>query len=176
MQQVGCILQVEIKMNPVAPYCEGAGERETRRKTEGERGRGGERVVWDQGGEAFSTWDCPRWTQAAPSLYKQPLASPSALLSVSLLFFSFNACWTQLCSLCAENMNKLTLCFFLFSSDNITPPSSNPCHFQSQHTTKCRADSLPLWVALFPIFSPPQPTHHLRRKEKTFCPENKKIK
>lgn len=45
------------------------------RKTEGVKG---ERDVWDQGGEAFSTWDCPRWTQAAPSLYKQPplLSSP----------------------------------------------------------------------------------------------------
>lgn len=73
-----------------------------------------------------------------------------------------------------------TFSFFLCSSDNfICPPStttttSNPCHFQSQHTTKCRADSLPLWVALFPIFSPPQPTHHLRRKEKTFVQKTKK--
>lgn len=46
---------------------------ETMRKTEGVQG---ERDVWDQGGEAFSTWDCPRWTQAAPSLYKQPLLPP----------------------------------------------------------------------------------------------------
>lgn len=55
----------------------------------------------------------------------------------------------------------------------LTPPKL--CHFQSQHSTKCWADSLPLWVVLFPIFSPPHPPHHLWRKEKTFCPENKKV-
>lgn len=53
-------------------------------------------------------------------------------------------------------------------------PPPKPCRFQSQHTTKCRADSLPLWVVLFPIFSPPQPPHHLRRKEKTFVQKTKK--
>lgn len=37
--------------------------RETPRKTEGERGK---RDVWVQGGEAFSTWDCPRWTISLP--------------------------------------------------------------------------------------------------------------
>lgn len=51
------------------------------RKTEGVKG---ERDVWDQGGEAFSTWDCPRWTQAAPSLYKQPLLLSSPNLFISL--------------------------------------------------------------------------------------------
>lgn len=47
----------------------------------------GKRDVWDQGGEAFSSWDCPRWTQAAPSLYKQPLTSTSLLCQSLLLFF-----------------------------------------------------------------------------------------
>lgn len=84
----------------------------------------------------------------SPSLYKQFLL---LLLSVVPLT------QTQL-ALFQENVH-------FFSDNGIRPQtwqhnlsSTAPsfCHFQNQHSTKYQADSLPLWVVLFPIFS-----HHL---------------
>lgn len=57
-------------------------------------------------------------------------------------------------------------------NQHLSPTAPNLWHFQNQHNTKCQADSLPLWVVLFPIFSPPQPPYLLRRKRENFCPEN----
>lgn len=59
-------------------------------------------------------------------------------------------------------------------NQHLSPTAPNLWHFQNQHNTKGQADSLPLWVVLFPIFSPPQPPYLLRIKRENFCPENKK--
>lgn len=70
-----------------------------------------------------------------------------------------------------DRFSSDTIFFFCFTW---TSPPLNLCHFQSQHNTKCWADSLPLWVALFPIFSPPRPLHHLGEEEEAFVQKTKK--
>lgn len=88
--------------------------------------------IWDQGGEAFSTWDCPGWTQAAPSLYKQPLASSSPpLLSVHLPFFPS----TLVVRHSFENMNKNEL-FFFFPPPFMTSDPPYAISKVNTHTTE----------------------------------------
>lgn len=80
----------------------------------------GERDVWDQGGEAFSTGDCPRWTQAAPSLYKQPasLLCQSPLVSFVPLVHN---------SAPAETVKKLTCSVpTLLLTIYLSPPTPVP--------------------------------------------------
>lgn len=177
MQDVACILQVATRIYPLTLYCEGATERHRERQRE----RGGKEMFGFRVGKLSALGIVP--DGQSPSLYKQPLASSPPLRQS--LRLSFHACCTKpnshFAGILGENMNKLTL-NVCPSSDNLicppapaaSPPPLKPCRFQSQHTTKCRADSLPLWVVLFPIFSPPQPPHHLRRKEKTFVQKTKK--
>lgn len=173
MQQVGCLPQTEIKMYPLAFYGEGAGERQWERQREW-RGR---EMFGIRVGKLSALGIVPDGHKPLPPFINSLLSSP---------LLSYNACYPQLSSHFAqilgpspENMNKLTLFVFLLflffwqlllSPCTSTTTAPNPCHFQSQHTTKCRADSLPLWVALFPIFSLP---HHLGRKEKTFVQKKK---
>lgn len=75
----------------------------------------------------------------------------------------------------AENINKLML-YVCSTSVNFTcrPNSPNLFHFQSQHTSKRRVDSLPLWVVLFPIFSPPQSPPPPLKERENFCPEHQR--
>lgn len=97
-------------------------KQQTTRKTMGEKG---ERDVWDQGGEAFSTWDCPRWTQAAPSLYKQPASLLCQSLLLSFMPVVHNSAptvyWTS-----AENIKKLTLSVFTFLFWQFICPHQHP--------------------------------------------------
>ncbi|MEQ2313331.1 hypothetical protein AMECASPLE_000775 [Ameca splendens] len=98
-------------------------------------------------GKLSALGDCPRWTQAAPSLSKQPLASTFSLSAVHLFFFNLMpvAYSSEFVGHSAENLNKLTLNrlvflltqFFSVPQTHGSPPPLNLCHFQSQHTTKC---------------------------------------
>lgn len=98
----------------------------------------------------------------SPSLYKQFLL---------LLLFVFPLTQTQLTLLQKMTFNILfsdnVICSQTWQQ-NLSPTAPNFCHFQNQHSTKCQADSLPLWVVLFPIFSPSQPPYLLRSKRKNF--------
>lgn len=106
----------------------------------------------------------------SPSLYKQFLL---------LLLFVFPFTQTQL-----TLFQKMTL-NVLFPDNvirpqtwqqNLSPTAPNFCHFQNQHSTKYQADSLPLWVVLFPIFSPSQPPYLLKSKRENFSRKQKNNK
>lgn len=102
----------------------------------------------------------------SPSLYKQFL-----LLLLFVFPFNANPSHTFHKKTLKGSFSGSVVCLQT-RNQHLSPTAPNLWHFQNQHNTKCQADSLPLWVVLFPIFSPPQPPYLLRRKRENFCPEN----
>lgn len=176
MQDVGCIFQVAAGIYPMTLYCEGVTGRQRERLRKGglvglvfgfRVGKGSALgIVPDLPPFINSLW----FSLSSPSISSSSLLVPAARSQLPL-------CWEKIWA----NRHFVFAPLLTISSVPMPqqPPPQHthlpkPCHFQSQHTTKCRADSLPLWVVLFPIFSPTQPPHHLRRKEKTFVQKTKK--
>lgn len=106
----------------------------------------------------------------SPSLYKQFLL---------LLLFVFPFTQTQLTLLQKMTLNVLFPDNVIRPQtwqQSLSPTAPNFCHFQNQHSTKYQADSLPLWVVLFPIFSPSQPPYLLKSKRENFSRKQKNNK